>query len=288
MAAQKHVANPFEYVLQRTAWAATDISHAVTAPPRRHAADAPIEIRDITLDDLRGALREGMGDLGATRADVVFLAVIYPLAGLVLARMAASYSLLPLIFPLASGFAILGPLAAVGLYEVSRRREAGQAVTAATAFQVFRSPALGSILGMGAILVALFLVWLAAAWGIYALTLGPQPPQSAGAFMHDLFATPAGWAMILIGCVVGAMFAAAAFTLSVISFPLLLDRDVGVGSALGASVRAVRQNPRTMLAWAAIVAASLVLGSLPALVGLIFVVPLLGYATWHLYRRVIS
>jgi uncharacterized membrane protein len=288
MAAENHIENPMEYALERAAWAVRDIGRAVRAPAHLHAPVRPIEIRQITFADVGAALREGLADLGAARADVVFLALIYPLAGLVLATAAFNYDVLPLVFPLAGGFAILGPLAAVGLYEISRRREAGEAVTAASALEVLRSPALGSILGMGAILVALFLAWLAAAWGIFSLTLGPTQPASIGDFLQAVFTTSAGWTMIVLGCAVGAAFAAAAFVLSVVSFPLLLDRDVGIGSAIAASARAVRDNPGVMLGWAAIIAAALAAGFATALVGLIFVVPLLGHASWRLYRRVVA
>ena len=287
MASHNHVENPFEYMLEKASWAIADIRRAVTAPVRRHVADAPIEIRRISAEDLGVALRAGLSDLGATRADVVFMCLFYPLAGLVLAKLAFNQQMLPLVFPLASGFAILGPIAAVGLYEISRRREAGQAVSWSTAVDVLMAPALSSILGLGAILVLLFLGWLAAAWAVYAVTLGPAPPSTLSAFAHDVVATPAGWAMIGIGCAVGFVFAALAFALSVISFPLMLDRDASLGSAMAASIRAVRANPGAMTLWAAIVAGGLVLGSLPALVGLILVVPVLGHATWHLYRRTV-
>jgi uncharacterized membrane protein len=288
MAVHNHVENPFEYALERAAWALRDAGRAVSAPLRTHAANAPVEVRRIDLSDLRAALREGLDDLGAARMDVIFLAVIYPLAGLVLARLAASYQFLPLVFPLASGFAILGPVAAVGLYQVSRHREAGEPVTASTALEVLRSPALGSIIGLGLILTLLFLAWLAVAWGVYSFTLGQGSYRTAGQFANLVLTTPQGWAMIIIGCAIGAVFAGVTFAVSVISFPLLLDRDVGMGRAIGASIRAVRANPTTMAVWAAFIAGALVLGSLPALVGLIFVVPWLGHATWRLYRRVVA
>ena len=287
MPAQNHVENPLEYALEHASWALRDIGRALTAPVHRHVAAEPIVIRAITPEDLGLALREGLADLGAARADVVFLALIYPIAGLVLARLAFSYDFLPLIFPLASGFAILGPLAAVGLYEISRRRQAGEPLTAAAITSVLRSPALGSILGLGAILVLLFLAWMATAWAVYAVTLGPAPPASAAQFISQVLTTPAGWTMIVVGCALGAVFAAAAFVLSAISFPLLLDRDVGIGAAVAASARAVRRNPQVMAMWAAFIALALALGSLPALAGLIFVVPWLGHATWRLYRRLV-
>ncbi|HEX3701595.1 MAG TPA: DUF2189 domain-containing protein [Phenylobacterium sp.] len=288
MAAENHVENPFEYVIERAAWMWSDLGRAVTARPRPHVAEAPPVVRRIEAADLRDALRRGLGDMAATRDDVLFLAVIYPVAGLVLARLAFSYALLPMIFPLASGFALVGPLAAIGLYEVSRQREFGRRVSWSAAFGVLRSPAIGSILGVGAILLMLFFAWLAAAWGIYAATLGPAPPASIGSFLRAVFETPAGWTMIVVGAAVGFLFAVAAFAISVVSFPLLIDRDVGLGSAIGASLRAVAANPRTMALWGLIVAAALVLGSIPALVGLIFVMPVLGHATWHLYRKVVA
>ncbi|MDE2485890.1 MAG: DUF2189 domain-containing protein [Alphaproteobacteria bacterium] len=288
MAVQNHVENPFEYVLERLSWTWADIGRAVRAAPHVRAALAPPAVRRITAQDLLASLRKGAADLGATRDDVLFLAVIYPLAGLLMGGLAFRYNLLPMIFPLASGFAILGPLAAVGLYEMSRRREAGEAAGWSTGFAVLRSPRLGSILGLGAILMLIFAAWLAAAYGIYAATLGPAPPRSVGGFLHDVFATGPGWAMIAIGVAVGFVFAAVAFAVSVVSFPLLLEHDVSMAEAIATSARAVRANPGAMALWGLIVAAALVVGSLPALVGLIFVVPVLGHATWHLYRRTIE
>ncbi|THD78225.1 MAG: DUF2189 domain-containing protein [Phenylobacterium sp.] len=288
MATENHVENPLEYVVERVAWLWSDLGRAVTAKPRLHVGEVVPAVRKITTADLMDALRKGVADLGATRDDVVFLAVIYPVAGLVLARLAFSYDLLPMIFPLASGFALIGPLAAIGLYEVSRRREAGEEVTWGSAFSVLHSPAIGSILGVGSILLLMFFAWLAAAYGIYAATLGPAPPTSIGAFLRAVFETPAGWAMIGVGTAVGFVFAVAALAISVVSFPLLLDRDVGMGTAIATSLKAVRENPRTLGLWGLIVAGGLLLGSLPALVGLIFVMPVLGHATWHLYRKLVA
>lgn len=288
MATENHIRNPFEMALQGVSDTVSDLGRTMAAPTRHHAGDGPVAVRRIGLDDLRAALREGLADLGASRTDVVFLCLFYPLAGLALARLAFNQNLLPLIFPLLSGFALVGPLAAVGLYEISRRREAGAEASWRDAFAVFRSPALGTVLGLGSVIVLLFAAWLAAAWGIWTITLGPQPPASAAAFISQVFGTPAGWAMIVLGFAVGFLFAVAALALSAFSFPLALDHDVGVGKALSTSVRAVAANPVTMAAWGLIVAAALALGSIPALVGLMFVMPVLGHATWRLYRRTIG
>lgn len=288
MASGNHVENPFEFVLEKLGWAVSDLGRVALPRRDRHVGQAAPVVRRIGARDLWDALRKGAADVGATRDDVLFIGVIYPIAGLVLARLLLSYDLLPLVFPLASGFALVGPFAAIGLYELSRRREQGASVTWATALGVFRSPALGSILGLGAILLTLFFVWLATAYQIYLATLGSAPPQTLAAFERGLFHTDGGRTMIVAGIGVGFLFAVAAFAISVVSFPLLLDRDVGLRTAITTSLRAVAANPWTMILWGAIVAGSLVLGSAPALVGLIFVVPLLGHATWHLYRKVIA
>jgi uncharacterized membrane protein len=249
------------------------------------AAPVP-EVRKIGIHDLREALTRGLDDFAAYRTDVIFLCVIYPVIGLVLARTAFGYGMLPLLFPLASGFALVGPFAAVGLYEMSRRREQGN-VAWPDAFGVLRSRSFGAIVVLGLLLVAIFLFWLVAAESIYEVTLGPEPPASVSSFVRDVFTTDAGWAMIAVGMSVGFLFALLVLVISVVSFPLLLDRNLGLGTAVWTSVRAVLMNPAPMALWGLIVALGLLIGSLPLFLGLIIVMPVLGHATWHLYRRVV-
>jgi uncharacterized membrane protein len=281
-----HIRNPVEWSVDQLRLA----GHAVESVGRRpRGMDLPAPaVRHIGTADIREALARGMDDFAAFRTDVIFLCVIYPLAGLVLARLAFGYDLLPLLFPLASGFALIGPLAAVGLYEMSRRREQTGDASWADAFNVFRSPSLGAIVALGLALLALFLLWLGAAMAIYDLTLGPEPPASITAFVRDVLTTARGLAMIAIGIGVGFLFAVLALSISVVSFPLLLDREVGLATAVMTSLRAVAANPGPMALWGLIVAAGLVLGSIPAFLGLIVVMPTLGHATWHLYRKVVA
>jgi uncharacterized membrane protein len=246
-----------------------------------------LPVRKIGFGDLRAALSSGAEDFWAKPSHVVFLALIYPIAGLVLARVIVGYDVLPLLFPLAAGFALVGPFAAIGLYEISRRREKGIDTSWLHAFAVLRSTSRASLLALGAVLLAVFFLWLALAWLIYALTLGTEMPTSVADFAYDVVATPGGWALILIGNAVGFVLAAFVLTISVVSFPLILDRHVGVARAVRTSIAAVRENPVPMAAWGLIVAVGLVIGMLPLFVGLALVLPILGHATWHLYRRVV-
>ncbi len=243
--------------------------------------------RRIDAEDLKWALRRGWEDFKASRSDVIFLCVLYPLVGLLLARLAFGYEMLPLVFPLASGFALLGPLAGLGLNEMSRRRELGLSAGWADAFKVLRSPSIHAIAMLGATLMLIFVFWLVSAQVIYDLTLGPKPPVSAAAFAHDVLHTRAGLAMVFFGCGVGLLFAVLALAISVVSFPLLLDRKVPLETAVRTSFEVVRNNPVTMAVWGIFIAGSLILGSIPLLLGLTIVMPVLGHATWHLYRRVV-
>src|SRR4030095_6177497 len=186
-----------------------------------------------------------------------------------------------------SGFALIAPLFGVGLYEMSRRRELGTATGWADAFAVVRSPAIGSVMALGLVLIGLFGLWLAAANLIYTVTLGPDQPVSALAFARDAVTTPQGWTMVILGVGIGFLFALLVLTISVVSFPLLLDRNVGLRAAVATSFRAVRLNPGPMAVWALILAAGLGAGAIPLLIGLAIVLPILGHATWHLYRKVV-
>lgn len=289
MAIENHIRNPIEWGwehLKLAKDAAGTVGRSVRGTEETRYTAPPV-VRRIEAADLREVLAKGLDDFGAYRTDVIFLCLIYPVIGLVLARLAFGYGMLPLLFPLASGFALVGPVAAVGLYEMSRRREQGIDITWADAFAVVRSPAFGAITVLGLVLLAIFLLWLAAAYLIYQATLGPEPPASIASFVRDVFMTGAGWTMIVAGVGVGFLFALLVLTISVVSFPLLLDRDVGLYTAVLTSIRAVLTNPGPMALWGLIVAAGLVIGSIPLFLGLIIAIPVLGHATWHLYRKVV-
>ena len=285
-----YIRNPVEWALDQLRLAGHTLEETGRFVHGTEATrySAPPVVRRIGIADLREALAQGFSDFTECRTDVILLCLIYPLVGLVLSRLVFGYDMLPLIFPLASGFALLGPVAAVGLYEMSRRREHGLEVSWVDSFGVIASPRFVAILVLGLVLLAIFLIWLAAADGIYALTLGPAPPKSIGSFLRDVFTTGAGAAMIVVGIGVGFFFAVLVLAISVVSFPLLLDRDVGLPTAVLTSLKAVGANPGPMAMWGLIVAVGLVAGSLPFFLGLAIVIPILGHATWHLYRKVVE
>jgi len=245
-------------------------------------------VRKIGLSDLSDALRLGWEDFKAIPTHAVVLCVIYPVLGLVLFRLVLGYSVLPLLFPLAAGFTLIGPFAALGLYELSRRRERGEEAAAWHAMEVLRAPSFGAILGLGTLLLVLFGTWIATADAIYVATFGHAPASTIPDFATRVFTTPEGWTLIIVGCAVGFLFAVMALCVSVVSFPLMLDRHATAIDAIRTSLRAVRENPFPMAAWGLIVAVLLAIGSLPFFVGLAVVLPVLGHATWHLYRKLVE
>ncbi|WIY53091.1 DUF2189 domain-containing protein [Devosia sp. YIM 151766] len=249
--------------------------------------DLPV-IRTIRLADLGEALRRGAEDFWAKPSHYILLMLIYPIIGIVLTVWMNGYQTWPLLYPLVGGFALIGPIAALPLYEISRRREAGLEASWRDALNVLRSPALYSILAVGIMLLALFTLWLSAAQALYESLFGSVPPHTLTGLIAQVTGTPGGTTLILVGTGLGALFALVVLCTSVIAFPLLLDRDVGAYVAVETSLRAVLHNPVPMLAWGIIVGAGLFIGALPVFVGLAVVLPIFGHATWHLYRKLVE
>lgn len=250
-----------------------------------------IRVRRIGLHDLRMALSQGWEDFLEKRGDLVFVGLIYPAAVVLAGIYAYRVSILPLLFPLIAGSVLLGPAIASGFYELARRRELGLDARWRHFLDVFHGRTALSVISLACVVTLLFVLWMIAAWYIYAATLGAAEPQAAGeatGFFEAVLTTSAGWRMIVIGNLVGLGFAIVTLAVSVVSFPMLVDQpDVDWGTAMRTSARVAWENPGTVAAWGLIVVGLLVLGTLPALIGLAVVLPVLGYATWHLYTRAV-
>ena len=256
--------------------------------PLAHRHEDPIPIRTIGTADLNGALRDGWHDFLRFRGDVMLVSLIYPLIGIAAAVVTLGGNLLPFFFPLAAGISLLGPVVAIGFYELARRREAGLETDWSNFFDVQRRPAAKEIGAVAGLLLAIFALWVFVAGSLFLALWGPGSPPSIGAFAKWLFTTGEGWTLIVAGNAIGAAFALLVLAISVVSLPMLVDCRVNARTAVSASVRAFRANPAAMIRWGLTIALLLVLGSLPLFVGLAAVLPWLGYATWHLYTRLID
>ena len=252
-----------------------------------HFMPARTSLRRIGAGDLREALRKGLADFGAMPTHVLFLVAIYPIAGALIAAGTFGNGLIPLLFPLASGFALLGPFAAIGLYEMSRRREQGRDIGLINAYAPLTGQSAKAIGVVALTLSLLFVAWLIAAMALYWTLYGEARQDSIFGFLQEVLTTPRGWMLIVVGNLVGAAFSLIALATSAVSFPLIIDRGTEAGTAIATSVALVQQNPGTMVVWGLIVAGLLTLGMLPLFVGLALVLPILGHATWHLYRRAV-
>jgi uncharacterized membrane protein len=289
------IRNPVEWVVDELREVAGGVGEAGRSVQHTstHLFSPPHAISRITLADLKDVLAKGFDDFMAYRTDIIFLIAVYPIISLVVIAASFRYELLPLVFPLVSGSAILGPFVGVFLYEMSRRRELNlergeiDSHSWANAISVVNSPNFGKIMMLGMLLVLMYLVWLVSAWGIYQATQGGTRAETVGRFISDLFLTEAGWWLIALGCGVGLLFATLALVTTVVAFPLLLDREAGLGTAVLTSIRAASANPVPVAAWGLIVVGGLVLGAIPLFIGLVVVMPVLCHATWHLYRKLV-
>lgn len=244
-------------------------------------------IRAISTADVFDALGRGVSDFWRHPSHYLFLALIYPAVGIVLAVWSAGGATFPLLYPLATGFALIGPLAAIGLYELSRRREQGEDDSPHHAFGVLKHPAIGSIVLLGAMLAVIFALWIAAAGAIYSAHFGMNPPETLMALITETFTTTRGWSLLFWGNLVGLGFAFVVLATTAIAFPLLVDRGGSAGEAVAVSVRAFATNPVQMTVFGLVVAVMVFVASLPLFVGLALALPMLGHATWHLYRKLV-
>lgn len=241
--------------------------------------------RTITISDLGGALAAGWRDFAAHPQYGLFFAGFYALGGGGILTAALRLDALWWLIPAIGGFPLLAPFAAVGLYEVSRRRESGERLSWRAVLGALKGRGDDQLLMMGGIIFVAFSFWMILAHAIFAIFVGES---GIGAGTAAILLSPEALAMLAVGGAVGAAFAIALFATTVTSLPMLVERDVDFISAIIASVSAVSANKGVMAAWAAMIAVALALAMVPLFLGLLIVMPVLGHATWHLYRRVLG
>lgn len=255
-------------------------------PPAGTTAMEP-QVRAITVDDISCALADGLRDFRAAPAFGLLVGAVYALAGNVIFWVAASFDLLFLAYPLAAGFALIAPFAAVGLYETSRRLTTGAPVSIGRLVGAVPTHARRE-LGYMALVTAFGMIgWIYAAGFVYAVFFGLRPVDYTD-IVSAVVSTPRGVAFLLVGNAIGAVMATVIFSVSVIAYPMLLDRDIDFVTAMIASIRAVFAAPMVMLGWGIFVGTMLAVAILPMFLGLVVVLPWLGHATWHLYRRAVQ
>jgi uncharacterized membrane protein len=244
-------------------------------------------VRSITAGDIAEALGEGLRDFQAVPLYGLAFGALYAAGGIAILLCLMAFGLVYLAYPLAAGFAMIGPFVATGLYEVSRRRETGQAISIGAIWATVK--ARGEIGWMAFVTLFVFVVWMYQVRLLIALLLGLNASfSSLREFITVVLTTNEGLLFLAIGNAVGAALSLILFSLTVVSFPLLLDRDVDFVTAMVTSVRAVVTSPVPMIGWAAVIVVLLAVSAIPYFLGLVVTLPVLGHATWHLYRRIIA
>lgn len=272
---------------QETTGQERDQGQAAATVPEYKPVPQPV-IREITMEDVQAAFYEGLNDFRAAPAYGLFFGAVYAAGGILMLALVIALDAVYLAYPLAAGFALIGPFVAVGLYEVSRRRDRGEKLAWGPILGVIFSQSKRELGWMAFVTLFVMIIWLYQVRLLLALFLGFQSFATLGAFLNVVFTTPEGLLFLLVGNVVGALLALGLFSLTVISFPLLLDRDVDFITAMIASVKSVVMNPKPMIAWGLFIVLGLILASIPFFLGLLIILPALGHASWHLYQKVVA
>lgn len=247
---------------------------------------APVTVAgDLTIGDLWAALGAGLRDFLAYPLFGLFFGLIYVGGGLFVAYALFAWKSPTWLIPATAGFPLIAPFVAVGLYEVSRRREAGLPRSWGAVLGALRGRGDDQIISMGVIVFVAFSFWMIVAHSIFAIFLAES---GIGSESLAIFATPAGIAMVLVGGAVGGLMALAFYAVTVMSLPMLVDREVDFLTAIITSLAVINHNKPVMMAWAVIIAVLLAIAMIPAFLGLLIALPVLGHATWHLYRRAVT
>jgi uncharacterized membrane protein len=257
------------------------LDHIPVAPP---PVPGPQVSSDLGWADLSAALAAGWRDFLAMPRFGLFFGGVYVLAGLAIGWVTVTGGELTWLIPAMAGFPLVAPFVAVGLYEASRRREAGEPLTWRAVLGALKGHGDDQILSMGVIVFVAFSFWMIVAHAIFAVFMAES---GMGGESLDALLTPAGLMMLAVGSAVGAVMAFAFYAMTVISLPMLVERKVDFLTAIIASLAVVRRNFAVMLGWAAVIAVLLFVAMLPGFIGLMVALPVLGHATWHLYRRAV-
>ena len=244
-------------------------------------------VRRITTADIAEALTQGLRDFQAKPLYGLAFGAVYVLGGITILMCLTAFGMVYLAYPLAAGFALIGPFVAIGLYEVSRRREMKEPISFGAIWSAITSRA--EIGWMAFVTLFFFVIWMYQVRLLIALLLGLNASfSSMREFLTVVLTTNEGLLFLAIGNLDGAALSLILFSLTVVSFPLLLEREVDFVTAMVTSVRAVVASPGPMIGWAAIIVVLLIVSALPYFLGLLVTVPVLGHTTWHLYRRIVA
>lgn len=258
-----------------------------TKPAMRHSASGIPEVRALSAADLSACLKKGLKDFKSEPLFGLVFGSVFALAGIAIVLSVTAWEMPWMIYPFAIGFPLVGPFAAVGLYEVSRRIDQGKPVTWTGILSVIWAQRRRELAWMAFVMLFVFWIWMYQVRLLIALVLGRMSFSTLEKFMSIVLTTPEGWMFLAVGHVVGAILALALFSITVISIPLLLEREIDVVSAMITSVKAVLASPVPMLGWGVFVTLAMIAGSAPVFLGIVFVLPVLGHATWHIYRAAV-
>lgn len=246
------------------------------------------EINTVTADDIRASLQAGFADFLARPVMSGFFGLFYALFGILFVWCLLWLGKVWMVIPAAIGFPLVAPFAAAGLYEMSRRLQAKDAFTWSDILTVMARQRKREMGWMAFVTLFILWVWFYQFRTLLVIILQDSAFSDLGGFLDIVFTTSEGWTFLLIGSCVGAVLSGVLFSVTVVAMPLLLDRELDFVTAIVTSVRVVWENPKVMLLWAAIVSGTMLLSLLPAFLGLIFTLPILGHTTWHLYQRAVA